>query len=67
MSSVIRTREEYECTLAHIRQMQERLRQLALKGGNLAPDVLSLSQEIDDYIVSIQRYWEGLEAAGQAI
>jgi hypothetical protein len=67
MAWTIRTPEEYEATLVRIRHLQDRLRRLASRGGNLAPDVLALSQEIDDYIVSIQRYWDEEERAGEAI
>ena len=67
MAWTIRTHEEYEATLVRIRHLQDRLRRLASHGGNMAPEVLALSQEIDDYIVSIQRYWDKEARAGEAM
>lgn len=49
---------DYTRTMDQIRRLQAKLHDLAHRKGNLHPEVIVVSQQIDDYIVSIQRYWQ---------
>ena len=56
--SAIRTVSEYRNTINRIKDLKHRMWMLASQKGNLHPDVIRVSQEIDEYIVSVQRYWQ---------
>lgn len=49
---------EYHHAIDRIRLLQNALATLAKIKGNLDPDVLAISQEIDRYIVCVQEYWQ---------
>jgi hypothetical protein len=51
---------EYELTLARIRRLQQELCHATLEPGGWSARALALSQEIDGYVVMVQRYWDGL-------
>jgi hypothetical protein len=48
---------DYRRAVERIRLLQSVLTTLAKIKGNLDPDVLTVSQEIDEYVVSVQQYW----------
>ncbi|MHB1611589.1 MAG: Spo0E family sporulation regulatory protein-aspartic acid phosphatase, partial [Sulfobacillus sp.] len=48
---------DYTKSIDQIRLLQLRLHELASSKGNLHPDVIALSQELDDYVVIVQKYW----------
>lgn len=54
----INTAQEYDAALMHIRRLQDQLRAVAAKTGTLSPEVLALSQNIDEYVVAIHHYWQ---------
>lgn len=54
----IGTAQEYDDALKRIRRLQERLKAVAVKAGTLSPEVLALSQKIDEYVVAIHHYWQ---------
>ena len=51
---------EYESTLARIRSLQQALCHATLAPEGWSARALALSQEIDGYVVMVQRYWDGL-------
>ncbi|NMP23085.1 aspartyl-phosphate phosphatase Spo0E family protein [Sulfobacillus harzensis] len=53
----IRTASEYRSIIEQIKQLKHRMWMLAAQRGNLDPEVIRLSQEIDEHIVSVQMYW----------
>jgi hypothetical protein len=53
-----KTATEYHHAIERIRLLQSALATLAKIKGNLDPDVLAVSQEIDRYIVCVQQYWQ---------
>ena len=48
---------DYRRAVERIRLLQRVLTTLARIKGTLDPDVLTVSQEIDAYVVSVQQYW----------
>lgn len=54
----IRTLSEYRRSMDQIRNLKHRMWMLASQRGNLDPEVLKVSQEIDQYIVLVQHYWK---------
>ncbi|WP_053960265.1 Spo0E family sporulation regulatory protein-aspartic acid phosphatase [Sulfobacillus thermosulfidooxidans] len=54
----LRNSSDYRRAIEHIRLLQGVLSTLAKIKGNLDPDVLAVSQEIDEYVVSVQQYWQ---------
>lgn len=56
MTSAIR-HHEYLSAMQQIKDLQMKLWRAATQKGNLDPDVIALSQEIDDYILVVQQYW----------
>lgn len=53
----LRSMSEYRRAIKRIRLLQDELSDLAKTMGNLDPNVLAVSQEIDEYIVAVQQYW----------
>lgn len=51
---------EYESTLARIRSLQQALCHATLAPEGWSARALALSEEIDGYVVMVQRYWDGL-------
>jgi hypothetical protein len=58
----IASHDEYLEAVEKIRGLQQDLWVQAAQKGTLDPDVLRLSQEIDQYIVNVQRYWNNQRA-----
>lgn len=54
----IRTLAEYRRAMDQIKRLKHRMWVLATQLGNLDPEVIQISQEIDEYIVCVQRYWQ---------
>ncbi len=54
----IHTVGEYRSSMDRIKDLKHRMWMLASQKGNLHPDVIRISQEIDEYIVLVQRYWQ---------
>ena len=54
----IRSIAEYRQSIETVKGLKHRMWMLASQRGNLDPEVIRVSQEIDEYIVSIQRYWQ---------
>ena len=54
----IHTVSEYRSSIDRIKVLKHRMWMLASQKGNLHPDVIRISQEIDEYIVLVQRYWQ---------
>ena len=50
--------EDYAEIVEAVYQMKAELFRLAEQKGNLDPEVIALSQHIDQYIVLIQKYWK---------
>ncbi len=61
----IETPADYHQHVEQIRQLKNRLLHAANCYGNLAPEVIRLSQEVDQHIVAIQRYWDRLQSTDQ--
>lgn len=53
----IHTLSEYQHRIEQIRLLKYQMWALAQHKGNLDPDVIRISQDIDEYIVSVQQYW----------
>lgn len=53
----IHTVSDYRRTVDQIKLLKNRMWMLAAQRGNLDPEVIRVSQEIDEYIVSVQLYW----------
>lgn len=53
------TRSEYEEALNRIRNLQQALALAVFQSGEWSRDSLRLSQQIDHYVVLVQRYWDG--------
>lgn len=49
---------DYHRSIDEIRQLKHRMWMLASQRGNLDPEVIRISQEIDEHIVSVQHYWK---------
>lgn len=49
---------EYLSAIEDIHTLKLNLFTLASTKGNLDPEVIELSQYIDEYIVMVQRYWK---------
>lgn len=60
----ITTEAEYEATLARIRALQQALFQAGSGSSGWSPKALALSEEIDRYVVLVQRYWDAFEPSG---
>ncbi len=58
MKTALKNVSEYHRAIEHIRILQGVLGTLAKMKGNMDPDVLAVSQEIDLYIVRVQEYWQ---------
>ncbi|POB10447.1 hypothetical protein CO251_10935 [Sulfobacillus sp. hq2] len=58
MMSPLKSVAEYHRAIERIRILQGVLDTLAKMKGNMDPDVLAVSQEIDLYIVRVQQYWQ---------
>ncbi len=58
----IRTLAEYRRSIDKIKSLKHRMWMLAAQKGNLDPEVIRVSQEIDEYIVSVQLYWKHHQA-----
>lgn len=56
--TAIETTAEYRQRIDQIRRLKNRLWILASQRGNLDPEVIRISQEIDEYIVLVQRFWQ---------
>ncbi|AUW94951.1 aspartyl-phosphate phosphatase Spo0E family protein [Sulfobacillus sp. hq2] len=56
--SPLKSVAEYHRAIERIRILQGVLDTLAKMKGNMDPDVLAVSQEIDLYIVRVQQYWQ---------
>lgn len=54
----IRSTSDYRQSIDKIRQLKHRMWMLASQRGNLDPEVIRISQEIDEHIVSVQHYWK---------
>lgn len=50
--------KECEEALAYIRQLQWQLSQAVMEGHAGSLEALTLSREIDCYVVQVQRYWD---------
>ncbi|AEJ40524.1 hypothetical protein TPY_2364 [Sulfobacillus acidophilus TPY] len=57
MTGPIKSSADYRQEMETIRRLKQKLWILATQRGNLDPDVIQLSQEIDRHIVSVQYYW----------
>ena len=55
--TTIRTLSEYAQRIDQIKDLKHRLWALASQRGNLDPEVIRISQEIDEHIVAVQRYY----------
>ena len=51
---------ECESTLARIRSLQQELCHATLEPEGWSARALALSEEIDGYVVMVQRYWDGV-------
>jgi hypothetical protein len=56
--TAIASMAEYHLRIDQIRGLKNRLWVLASQRGNLDPEVIRISQEIDEYIVLVQRFWQ---------
>ena len=54
----LRNPAEYRRAIDEVRTLQTVMARLATQKGNVHPEVVALSQQLDEYIVSIQRYWQ---------
>lgn len=63
----IHTLSEYRSSIDQIKVLKHRMWMLASQKGNLHPDVIRISQEIDEYIVLVQRYWQKNQHADSLI
>ncbi len=54
----LRSRADYRLAIEEIRTLQRIMGVLATQKGNVHPEVVALSQQLDEYIVLIQRYWQ---------
>ncbi len=54
----LRNPADYRKAVEEIRTLQSRMGDMATQKGNIHPEVVALSQQLDEYIVSIQRYWQ---------
>lgn len=53
----LRNPADYRRAIDEVRTLQSVMARLATEKGNVHPEVVALSQQLDEYIVSIQRYW----------
>ncbi|PSR23376.1 MAG: hypothetical protein C7B45_03420 [Sulfobacillus acidophilus] len=56
--TAIASMAEYRQRIDQIKRLKNRLWILASQRGNLDPDVIQISQEIDEYIVLVQKFWQ---------
>ena len=54
----IQTLADYRQSVEQIKALKQHLWVLAAKKGNLDPEVIRVSQEIDEHIVIVQNYWK---------
>lgn len=54
----LRSPADYRHAIDEVRTLQSVMARLATQKGNVHPEVVALSQQLDEYIVSIQRYWQ---------
>jgi hypothetical protein len=54
---IVDGRKEYEDALDRIRSLQQALALAVLQTGEWSRDSLRLSQQIDHYVVLVQRHW----------
>lgn len=62
----ITTEAEYEAAMARIRALQRALFQAGSDSSGWSPKALALSEEIDRYVVLVQRYWDAFDATADA-
>jgi hypothetical protein len=56
--TAICTFAEYRERISAIQALKHCLSAMASQRGNLDPDVIRISQEMDEHIVSVQQYWQ---------
>ncbi|MCY0878410.1 MAG: aspartyl-phosphate phosphatase Spo0E family protein [Firmicutes bacterium] len=54
----IETVQDYWRSIEQIKILKQHMSALASQRGNLDPEVLKISQQIDEYVVEVQRYWK---------
>lgn len=55
---MINSTVEYQQCVEQIKELKHRLWTLASVHGNLDRSVIRISQEMDEHIVAVQRYWQ---------
>lgn len=63
----LRTPADYRQAVEQIRALQSLMGAMATQKGNVHPEVVALSQQLDEYIVSIQRYWRHRNREGSIV
>jgi hypothetical protein len=58
MEDWLLTPTDYYKTVDMVQALRVKLFSLAASKGNLDPEVVALSQRLDEYIVQIQRHWK---------